>query len=345
MTCIGLIGSYHPRNFGDDLMAVIFALSIKRAGGQPLVWGLDRTLGERYGVEWCESLDRLCEEAEVVVLGGGHFLSARPREQFRRRRATKPGWLGAVEHSGLALYLASVGGSGGRSYEQLGRSRASWILRSPSLRGGTVRLPNDVAGLANLRPELPVAYFPDVVLSSPDFLGVRTETRQTSVDRVGINLSRRRLGRRASTIRRIAQCHRGVEFVYIDSHAASSECHFEFVPTALRSNESVVFCDDPKGALEMIGSLDLLISSNLHLGVAAMALGVPFMSVGGREKTQAFLSDVRSPGVSADWRSLSAIPEIDSLASILRSETDWKSVEEHVGGSLGHLDFVRSLVR
>ena len=66
-----LWGAYQQGNFGDDLMAWVFARGIKKLGHSVKVFGLSPSEAEDFGLETATSIDEALEEADAVVLGGG----------------------------------------------------------------------------------------------------------------------------------------------------------------------------------------------------------------------------------------------------------------------------------
>jgi polysaccharide pyruvyl transferase WcaK-like protein len=97
----------------------------------------------------------------------------------------------------------------------------------------------------------------------------------------------------------------------------------------------------------MISSLDLLISSRLHLGVAAMSYGVPFMSVGGEGKTRTLFREAGIEEMCFD------IGDILRFIRLFRDSRQWKRFLENSvlpdvsalrAQSRGHLEELKRIV-
>jgi hypothetical protein len=71
---VGLFGYYGRHNFGDDLMAMLFARAIQNCAAECLVFGWDAALARRYNVQATRALDEFVTRSDLVVYGGGGAL-------------------------------------------------------------------------------------------------------------------------------------------------------------------------------------------------------------------------------------------------------------------------------
>ena len=72
---VAIWGSYNHGNFGDDVMAVLFARAVAAAGATPVVFRMDGDLARRYGIATEDELGPLLEGARLVIMGGGAMLA------------------------------------------------------------------------------------------------------------------------------------------------------------------------------------------------------------------------------------------------------------------------------
>jgi polysaccharide pyruvyl transferase WcaK-like protein len=76
---IGIWGSYNYGNYGDDVMAIIFAKAMEKEGHTPIVYRLNSTIANNFGIKVTNSLLEFMNETEVVVIGGGGMLVSTSR--------------------------------------------------------------------------------------------------------------------------------------------------------------------------------------------------------------------------------------------------------------------------
>ena len=106
---------------------------------------------------------------------------------------------------------------------------------------------------------------------------------------------------------------------------------------------------DPQSTLEFLASLDLVVSYKLHLGLTALALGVPFYSLGGSGKAKAFLSNI-----DADFAIWSPIDKRFKIGAFLskpqnilqaKKKFNFTIIDKLTKNSRGHLEFLGKLVK
>jgi polysaccharide pyruvyl transferase WcaK-like protein len=89
-----------------------------------------------------------------------------------------------------------------------------------------------------------------------------------------------------------AKTNDNLKLFFIKTHLPDYNINYEFVPKELSSNIQIYQYISIADTLEFLSSLDLIISSKLHIGLVSLSLGTPFFSYKGRGKTIAFLDSI-----------------------------------------------------
>lgn len=281
---VGIWGSYNHGNYGDDIMAVIFARILKAQGYAPYVYRLDKNIAKKYDIETTESLDELTQDACFCIIGGGAWLcsgnfSAEVEEDCAQ-------YLHSLEASKTPFYCVSIGGDGNTSPTSLSSARLR-LFSSPYFQGGTVRLPTDTEILRALGKS--VAFYPDIVLRVPEQLNVKKPS--SSKRKIGLNLNI--IQRRTHFyFKWVNKLFPWIELIEIQSHSQGHDLGFERANTNNKSSFDTIRYNTPEQFVRALSELDLIVSFKLHLGVTCLGMKVPFCSVGGSGKTQAFLQSV-----------------------------------------------------
>ena len=299
---VGLLGFYDRGNFGDDLMALLFAEAVRAAGAEPVVRGLCRPYADAFGLKVFRSTGELLKSVDLVILGGGGLLCSHPQPPLRTLREGSPAsglaaGRGKGANSVLAMasrlqvpfYALSIGGDG-TPLERIEPPLQRDFIRA--CRFATVRNRRDLDVLA--AAGVPGAWYPDVVWQTSRLVPL-TRRRRARL-RVGINVYHRNLRDRGATwvaplLLAATRWRRDVDFVFIDSgNAACTELQ-GIGRFASGPNVRVVKFDSPREDLATLASLDLIVSSRLHVGLACLSYGVPFLSLFGEAKTAVMLED------------------------------------------------------
>lgn len=302
---IGIWGNYFAGNFGDDLMAVMLARWLEAQGLSPLIYRLDAGIAERYRIPATSDLREFLGASSRVVLGGGGYLThhrflRRLRQRIWRlvgtdtEREIQALLMLTREHAPRVAAI-SVGGDGDPAIPLTGWRRRLWTDLSFS--PVTVRLPSDTVRLGAL--SYAAESHPDMVLAARDVLSLPGKaTRRKDTFRIGFNVRRRHSKNLLRQLDNIRRQEPRVEFVEFDNHLPGYVKQY-----GLRGEAAVGLKHLPyRGPLELLDELadmDLVVSANLHVGVAALSLGVPFISYNGPPKARAFLRN-SNPG-SAGW--------------------------------------------
>jgi hypothetical protein len=286
---VGVFGWYMHGNFGDEIMAVMIARTLKLHGFHPVLYKAPHRLALAEAVDTVETIDALTNGAVACVLGGGGLLVsaaenmtadiARFDEDVRQLAA-------ACRSHSIPVWGVSIGGTGtGRSAKLFpGMAR---LLGSGVVRGVTTRLEGD-------RPlveafDIPAEHYPDIVFLSPDFWPAPPAAQRTIV--VTNKIKRYWYGRRLiHALDAFGPGLCGVEPRHVSTR------HVEFCPDARRY---VVGRQDryvPYTGIQELGTLlsgaRAIVSSKLHLGIFGMAYGAAFFSYGGKDKTRAQLGEL-----------------------------------------------------
>ena len=344
---IAIWGSYNYGNYGDDIMAVQFAKYLKSLNVEPVVYRLDQQLAQRYQLQTTDSLNELLSDAKFCIIGGGGFLvekfSAPFEEDFRCLHQV------SIEKN-CPVYALTIGGEG------LGKNASLSYWRREFFQGDmcqscTVRLESDKALINHFGKE--AFYYPDVLLSVAEFWQIKSQSKQNNTHHktinVGINIPKTLQCKwLAFQLGIIASIRRDIVFHFINTYLPSSSINSELRPKQLSSNIKYHLYTDPQSTLEFLASLDLVVSYKLHLGLTALALGVPFYSLGGSGKAKAFLNSIGAD--FAVWnpgdKRFKIAAFLSNPQNILQAKNkfDFTIINKLSLNSWGHLDFLNKLV-
>lgn len=348
---VAVWGSYNHGNFGDDIMALTFAYHLQKLGATPTVYRLDYELASQYRVSTCLSLDQLLDGAAFAVMGGGGMLTSECLLRLLARRNARSFEIGfrnlhrAAQQHKCAVYPISIGGDGRRSPEGMPYWRRCFFS-SAECRAATVRLRTDLALMRSLGKE--AIHYPDVVLASPSVLSVPPRASHDISYRIGVNLHASISARPVSLLLELAEAHRDTTLVFLNSHLPSAHQSYEAMPSSTHNCITAHDYEDPVELLSVIRTLDLVVSSKLHIGVAALGLGVPFLSMSGKAKTRQFLSELGVPWAyfcqGEEERLLKCVQSIKENKSHTQ-RYDWDDVCEHIERSRMHLTSVEAIMQ
>jgi polysaccharide pyruvyl transferase WcaK-like protein len=340
---VAIWGSYNYGNYGDDIMALQFATYLKKLGAEPFVYGLDDSLAKEYALHTTNSWDELFDGAKFCIIGGGgvlvNNLTKNVDEEFRELNSR------SISNK-CPVYPISIGGQGLGVNATLSPGRTEFF-KSEFCHWSTVRLKEDVELLNKLGKE--AFYYPDVLLSVPDYWEIPVATKSNDQIQVGVNIPDSSQGRLfAAQLKLIAQVRKDIVFHFIPTYLPDSSVSWELLPKTSYSNFKTHVYTDPKKTMQFLASLDLLISYKLHLGLTALALGVPFYSLGGPGKAHQFLKNI-----NAEFAILPAKAKIFRLAAFLanpnnvrelRNKFDFNTITQLRKESWGHMERLGQLV-
>ena len=341
---VAIWGSYTYGNYGDDIMAVQFAKYLKSLDAQPVVYRLDKQLAKRYQIQTTDSLDELLINAQFCIIGGGGFLvenfSAPFESDFRHLYEVS-------SQQNCPVYPISIGGEGLGENASLSHWRREFF-QGDTCQFSTVRLESDKALINKFGKQ--VFYYPDVLLSVAEFWQIPPQTKQNNTINVGINIPNTvQCQWLAFQLKIIASIRRDIVFHFIKTYLPSSPINSEFQPRQESNNIISHVYTDPQSTLEFLTSLDLVVSYKLHLGLTALALGIPFYSLGGSGKTKAFLDSIE--GDFAVWtpgdKRFKVAAFLSNPQNILQAKNkfNFTIIDKLTQNSRGHLEFLGNLVK
>jgi Polysaccharide pyruvyl transferase len=291
---VALTGFFGRGNFGDDLMAVIFGRHLQSLGIPFRVHKFPVSDARRFGFETAESVDELLEDCQALVWGGGGLLVSRRSRLYHghRRRfiAEQTGLVESAIRHGMRLAALSIGGDGVPELDLFPPYKARFLDAAE-----TVSVRNEHEVLALHRLGIPSVFFPDIVWQARRCLPV-TPTRPVS-PRVGIDLYKSGLiGHGAFHVPPLlnlcVRIRRDLDFVFMDStcvtHKPFRAVGIGWSGPNLRTYQFRDFEED----IRQLSSLDLLVSSRLHVPIVALQYGVPVISCFAEPKTSAFMASV-----------------------------------------------------
>jgi len=282
---VGIFGYYSYRNLGDNLMAYLLSKQIRNTGHVPLVFSKFADNMQDWGVELVSDVKEFVEQADLVIFGGGGLLI--PRKSLSGEGADfnedLHDVLEMVEANGTPLYGISLGG-GGKPLSQIVPEERRRLIRS--LNYLTLRNREDMQLLeqAGIKGE----FLDDLVWTTAKSFPL-TPPASNGRRRIGINLYLGR-SRRFKVLRKIIEMavrlRSDMDFVFFDIHPGRNDEFKAYSPDRLPRNCERRQLVDMEDACRQAASLDLLLTTRLHLGVMAMSYGVTTIAYAGQEKTR-----------------------------------------------------------
>jgi polysaccharide pyruvyl transferase WcaK-like protein len=265
-----------------------------------VVFKLSQPYAAEYNLHIADTVPELIDGTDVLIIGGGSLLISRTPSRWRWCRfglaaklATRAKeyslLLDMLSQREIPLYAFSVGGNGIYP-EQLTPSYKQRILEIS--RYVSVRNPEDMELLQ--RTGTPGDFFPDVVWQTSVFFPIQRQ--KNSRLRIGLDIYLSNIFKQCAfylplIIYAITRIRHDVDFIFIDT-TNKSRSPFRALrwPRSGKNTTTYQFYELPHD-LEFIASLDLVISTRLHLGVACMSYGIPFLSLFGEKKTEICLKN------------------------------------------------------
>lgn len=348
---VAVFGSYNYGNYGDDLMGVMFADRLKKLGASPIVYRLDPALANKYGLQTTQSLDELLSGSQFCIVGGGGLLIGKSKlsQVDEEIEDDFESFALATQKYNCPLHPLSIGGDGRGVKTPFPRGRYR-LFSGPTCQFTTVRNQSDIALMAHLGKE--AVHYPDVLWGAPSYWNLQPHTPSTDTLKIGINLADTRKHRTfVSVLLQLAKLkQQKVEIHLIRSHLAQCPIDYEMLPEQgdNRDNLHSYTYQDPVEMLSFLGSLDVLVSQKLHLGLSALAMGVPFVSYGGQGKTRTLLKSIGADRAIAATDKVSTLKLAWNLMMRNQNETrnifdfeSYKVLDQH---SQQHMTYLASLV-
>ena len=248
---------------------------------------------------------------------------------------------------GLPVYGFSLGGNGRHPQPILPFQQ----MFLQAVRYLSVRNSEDVQWIKQLQPQLQMDCYPDIVWqTSACFPRQRTQHQRPVI---GIHLHANPLNRRRAIylpalLSAIVRMRRDIDFVLIDVTGKR-----ENVARLMRwfghgANVTYYQFDKLHEDLDVLSSLDLLCSTQLHTGVACMSYGIPFISVFGHPKTKLLLEGLQLSSHYYEHRHIPALCALLLSPGRLRNFLDTfkgPDIDCLQRESLGHLEMLKSAIQ
>ncbi len=297
---VGLFGFYGYGNFGDDLMAVLFSLFLGQQKVEVVVYQLCQPYAARYNLRVANTVPELFDRTDLLIIGGGALLISRKpirwrwvrfslAAKFAKREEEYRLFIHMLSQRKIPLYAFSVGGDGIYP-EQLTPSDKQRILEISQYM--SVRNPEDMELLQ--RTGTPGDFYPDVVWQTSVFFPIHQQKNKKL--RIGIDIYISNMFKQYAfylplIIYAVTLIRHDVDFIFIDTtNKSKSPFRALHWPRNRKNTTTYQFHELPHD-LEFIASLDMLISTRLHLGLACMSYGIPFLSLFGEKKTRICLKN------------------------------------------------------
>ncbi|WEK36540.1 MAG: polysaccharide pyruvyl transferase family protein [Candidatus Pseudobacter hemicellulosilyticus] len=340
---VAVWGSCKFGNYGDDIMVLMYSRFVKDQGATPVAYGLNEGLAKKYGIETVFTLDELIRDASFTLIAGGSWLEKHKFDEKKfefERDMTE--LLSTLEKYNCPLYSFSIGGDGHIDAAVLTPARRA-IFTSDSYKGGTVRLEKDVQLMQSINKQ--VKLFPDVVLSLPEFWKPSPQnTAPSRRKRIGMQVLGPAGRLISNTINSVSWLY-PAEYNFIHTHlpeyGITYEQQFE-KEDAKRKNFQY---EDPQSFIDFISGLDVVVASKLHPCVTAVAYGVPFLLLGGLNKTKNFLESVNSEKtIVPDAGYLRKYILKNSLVKEAAGRPDWTEIRKQQKESIGHFQTLKEVI-
>jgi polysaccharide pyruvyl transferase WcaK-like protein len=279
---VGLFGYYGRHNFGDDLMATLFAREIHGCGAECVVFGWDANLGHRYGSETTRSLDEFVERSDLVIYGGGGALLPQSNNQPFSKLIGE--LVDECNRRSVPLACLSIGGAGLPLCDVTPATRRRLVDSAMAV---TVRDPNEMLLLRDACVQ--AEFFEDVVwTAAAAFPCLHRSHSDAAVARIAVNLypdASRRLQLDAA-FAAISKQQGEAKWHFVESHTFPAEYRQAYAPTVPCDRFEAVQFQSVEEGLEILAGCDLVVTSRLHIGVAAMSFGIPCVALAPEPKTK-----------------------------------------------------------
>lgn len=291
-------------NIGDDLQSVVLAMHAKKRGLTPIVYKLDPSIGEEYGIEIADTLDELFEDAGFCLIAGGalltptmlpkQFLVAQQRAYAKSFRDLHRA---AIRHD-KKVCAVSMGGDGKTRnrwfWYDLPRNR---FFASKYFIDGSVRLEGDITQMKAFGKKF--VHYPDCLFSIQKFIELPTGKipSEGAPLQVGFNLQKRHIPDSfLEDLHDYAEKNTDIHFNFATTHMESAikkyDMDYEYLPTADTETVKYVPYESPQQQMKFVADMDVFITSKLHLGFLGLMMGTPFISYMGMGKARTFIKSL-----------------------------------------------------
>ncbi len=286
---VGLFGCY-GNNFGDDLMATMFGRLLQQLDVSFTIFGLGEKNCKGYGFSPVHSVIELVNRSDIIIVGGGGLLLPH-REKSKNDQSNIGVLIDECQRQSVPILCFSVGGAG-VPFEQLTPIARRQLLEKAKY--FTVRL----RGERSLLEEAQVkgTHHEDVVWMTSLFfpMGFK-ECHKNSRPKIGICVYP--LGKfwnqlLSGLFKLLVIIRKDCDFIFIEvkrdqRRKGKSSCSIEGLKNCEFFQYEVV-----EDSLKLLSSLDLLITSRLHVLIAGLSYRIPCISLLPRQKTVMYLKEL-----------------------------------------------------
>lgn len=281
---VGIFGFYSYRNLGDNLMAFLIARHLQELGHKPLIFSKYVEDMATWDVPIYGDVGEFMGNCDIVFLGGGGLLIPRPRLSgmgldFNEDLKTMLDLARTME---TPLYGFSLGGAGVPLTEIVPQQRRDLIAQMKYV---TLRNSEDLQLLkqAGIQGE----FLDDIVWTVAGKIAAHRESKFAERYRVGINLyigDSPKFYPTKFLLWLATKIRKDIRFIFFEIHPDTNNSFNAFYVNG--SNCENQFAIDIEASCNAVASLDLLITTRLHLGVMAMSYGVPSVAYAAAVKTR-----------------------------------------------------------
>mgnify|MGYP000686223704 CR=1 FL=1 len=328
MDNLGIFGAFEPGNFGDDLMAIIFGCEARKIiRGNVIIYGLSDELAKKYGFQSVRSIDQLVDSSDLIAVCGGGGLCIGPEAsgyalKFIQEIAQL---MSSIHRRNLPFAFFSMGGNGLNSHHRTIKKMLSTATHEFS----TVRLKSDL--MSDVLSNTKVKYAPDVVLLARFYANSHSGTNR---NKVVFNVSPKE-GLIGLLIGTFLSYYTRKKLVFAVTHSNKKYQH-DFVPPLfwikVFSRVEIFICNDPIDDLSELSTWSTVISSKLHLGMAALSLGAGFCSSAKNIKVRQFFLENETTNLlySSFFSFINIVFKSFLKPSVLKANIDVAESETHV---------------
>ncbi len=224
--------------------------------------------------------------------------------------------LATYKYPHIKFCAISIGGDG------ILRKPSKWyskaridFFKSDAFIDGTVRLIGDVEVMRQFGKHF--TYYPDMLFRTPKYFKY-DKLENTTKFRVGINFKKGKYidKKLLSAIYEYAENNDNIEFHFTTTHMQKVGLNYQYVPENNSKNIYIDYYESPSQLLGVIASMDIFITSMLHLGLTGLTVGTPFISYRGPGKTKSFLKSI-----GGEWAIIDDYISFDDLRNHYFSKT------------------------
>ena len=309
-------------NYGDDMQAIALALCIKRMGLNVKLYCLEKGLADKYNLHSVSTCEELFKDVNLCFIAGGALmLPVHPAKQllsssYRRIEFDYLEFVWAMKkYQNLRICPLSIGGDGKQHcplfYYGIGRNV---LFHSKHFIDGTVRLEGDVAQMKRVGKEM--KYYPDMLFRTSDYFEPECLPKSSKY-RVGFNFKKNCIDENMiNAIMKYANEHDDIEFHFTTTHMDKANLHYQYIPEKESKNIFIDKYTSPNQMLGVLSSMDVFITSMLHVGLTGLTMGTPCLSYRGPGKTKAFLHSI-----GGDWAILNSDISFEELRRTFFSQS------------------------